>query len=418
MINLPEAEINFPSISKVAEASLVSDLFAGRESIQDRLVESAWSGYEQVKESIRKTVYNDKGLDLPQLSIEDTHSGRSSKSIDSPPGAFGFHKVSNPADRSLSDRSLSDRLLADRHAPRSAERGIDKRFEITSDGREREFNLHIPPGYDGTIPMPLVVVLHGLSQDADSIAELSKMSEKADKEGFIVAYPNATKWLGMKSLRAWDADNGVQIPGTDSNDVGFIRDMVSTIKKNMNIDDKSVYAAGFSNGGMLTLKLASEMSDTFSAVAVVSSGANGTELKPGNKVSIMAVNGTEDRVVPLRGRVWGSTAQSLGVPHFEPLKNSFKNWTTTSGIAEQPPIVRDGDVISSRGVNPETGTEIVAYAIKGGRHEWPGSDRAKRSSPNSAEAQFQTTDKIWEFFKSHKKPGINRTIPMENMLSA
>lgn len=342
-----------------------------RNSLHDTLVDSIYFSYQVIKSEIKRTVYNDEQLDLPVL---DAFKQKPTDMV----------KVSNPG----------------------SDRGVDRHLEIQSGGRERDYLLHVPPNYDPSKPMPLVVVLHGLGQDADKISNLSEMSAKADREGFIVAYPNGTKWLGK--VRSWDADNGVQLPGTDSNDVGFIKDMVGAIKNNLSIDNNRVYATGFSNGGMLAYKLASEMSDTFSAVAVVSSGSSGMERKPSEAVSIMSIHGTGDMVVPIDGREPGAGLSAIGMPKFQSFRDSFRTWSAYMGISEKPVVERDGDrVVTARSVNSQTGAEVIAVAVKDGHHEWPGSERAKNKRPGSPEANYPTTDKIWEFFKSHNKNDKN-----------
>lgn len=388
------------------------------QAIREWFVDTAQSSLEIIKEQVRKTVYNDKNLELPEISLLDLSRPSESEAptnrqlvyhgngdvtyLNNPSGGNGnFFRTDSSSglkpglERTINAQNDSTAL--------KTEKGFDKKFEITSDGREREYTLHVPPGYDGKTPMPLVVVLHGLSQDSNSIAKLSAMSEKADKEGFIVAYPNATKWLGVKSLRAWDVDNGVQIPGTDSNDVGFIRDMVTAIKGNMAVDQGSVYAAGFSNGGMLTYKLASQMSETFSAVAVISGGSDGKEMKPSKDVSVLSIHGDRDKVVPKNGSWYGTSLVDLGLPSFQSTEQSFQQWKSMMNIQDQPVVRNQNGVVSAQAVNKETGTEVVSYMIHGGTHEWPGSARAIKTNPNSAEANFNATDKIWDFFKAHSR---------------
>lgn len=357
------------------EAESSDDVARG--SVHDTLVDAVYFGIDKLKSGIKRQVYNDKGFDLPELSFVDVNA-----------------------------------------ASNNGERALDKHLEITSGGRERDYYLHIPPGYNGSRPMPLVVVLHGLGQDGEKIADLSKMSEKADQEGFIVAYPNATKWLGAQKLRSWDVDNGVQIPGTDSNDVGFIRDMVAAIKDNLNIDSNRVYATGFSNGGMLAYRLASEMSDTFSAVAVVSGGASGKEAPPAKAVSVMAIHGTRDSVIPIDGLSASSGLVALGLPNFQSFRDSFRSWANNAGIQDKPEVDRNHDRIKARSVNPETGAEIIAYLIREGGHEWPGSERARSQNPESAEASFPATDKIWDFFKSNRRDQKQETTDQESALVA
>lgn len=63
-------------------------------------------------------------------------------------------------------------------------------------GIDRTYLLHIPPGYDGTKPVPLVIVLHGATETLGSIEGLTGMTAKSDAEGFIVVYPVGTGGLG------------------------------------------------------------------------------------------------------------------------------------------------------------------------------------------------------------------------------
>lgn len=433
--------MNNPSYAWAGDGTLPHPTFDSQtvgQSVREWFVDNAQSGLEIIKEQVRKTIYNDKGLELPEISLfnlEKQNEPPSSKVpvfhgngdvsyLNNPGGGKFFHsdnRGSGTVVKSPDVRGFERTNNSQTESPEiGTKTGFDRTFEITSEGREREYTLHVPPGYDGKKPMPLMVVLHGLSQDSNSIAKLSAMSEKADKEGFIVAYPNATKWLGVKSLRAWDSDNGVQLPGTDSNDVAFIRDMVKAIKGNLTIDEGSVYAAGFSNGGMLAYKLASQMSDTFSAVAVVSGGSDGKEVKPSKDVSIISIHGDRDKVVPKNGSWYGSSLVDLGLPSFQSTEQSFQHWKDMMGIQGPVAVSSENGVSSSSAVNKETGTEVASYVISGGTHEWPGSARAMRANPNSAEANFSATDKIWDFFKAHSRSP--KTEPakdnLENLLTA
>ncbi|MBX9668730.1 MAG: dienelactone hydrolase family protein [Candidatus Obscuribacterales bacterium] len=326
-------------------------------STRDQLISGLYTSWEGLKIGVRATVYNEQNLDLPQLQLVE----------------------------------------------KTGKWGSDHHLEIKSEGRERDYMLHLPPSYDGSKPMPLVVVLHGFGQDGAKISNLSKMSETADREGFIVAYPNATKWFGTQRLQAWDIDNGVAPPGTESNDVGFIKDLVSTLRSNLKIDDSRVFAAGYSNGGMLAYKLAGEMSETFSAIAVVSSGSSGREAIPANPVSVLSIHGTNDAVVPLGGLSEGYTIESLGVPHVQSQRESFETWSKRAGIKEPPTFDQNASLMKARSVNRDTGAEIVTYIVRRGGHEWPGSDRAIKRDSKSPEAKFPASQKIWDFFKSHPK---------------
>ncbi len=285
--------------------------------------------------------------------------------------------------------------------PNKTEEAIDKRLEMKVDGRDREYLLHVPPGYDRSKPMPLVVVLHGMNENDKDIAAMTKMSEKADKEGFIVAYPNATKWLGTNSWQAWDTKNGILPPSTSSDDVGFVGRMIDSISDQVGVDKSRVYVTGFSNGGMLAHRIATDLSDKVAAVAIVGGAMSGLESQPKSPISVMTLNGSDDCIVPSSGLESCENLQKIGIPNFQPSTYTYDFWTKANG-ASTTTNEENSDVKVQRSVNEDTNTEVVAYTIVGGKHEWPGSDRAQKN-PNQADAKFAATDTIWEFFARHKK---------------
>src|ERR1700680_867438 len=70
--------------------------------------------------------------------------------------------------------------------------------------RARTYLLHLPPIYDGKRPLPLVIVLHGGGGNAPGAARMTGFSEKADKEGFVVVYPNGSGRLKNRLL-TWNS---------------------------------------------------------------------------------------------------------------------------------------------------------------------------------------------------------------------
>ena len=74
---------------------------------------------------------------------------------------------------------------------------------ITSDGMERTYILHVPPSYDGTSAMPLVINYHGFGSNARDQALYSRFPQKADEEGFIVVSPNGTGRRRAGPSRGW-----------------------------------------------------------------------------------------------------------------------------------------------------------------------------------------------------------------------
>jgi len=74
--------------------------------------------------------------------------------------------------------------------------------EITTRGGTRRYRLYIPTGYDGTRPLPLVVMLHGCTQDADNIARGTRMNAAADANKIVIAYPGSG-WRATRCPSRW-----------------------------------------------------------------------------------------------------------------------------------------------------------------------------------------------------------------------
>ncbi len=62
---------------------------------------------------------------------------------------------------------------------------------VNEDGA-RDVVLHLPPAYDGSSQLPLVIVLHGGAGSGEQIQRLSEMDEDADEFGFVAAYPDGS----------------------------------------------------------------------------------------------------------------------------------------------------------------------------------------------------------------------------------
>src|SRR5229473_2444469 len=114
----------------------------------------------------------------------------------------------------------------------------DSRQTIQWDGLERTYLLHIPTGYDGAKPLPLVFVLHGAGGNGKGMENLTDFSAKADAEKFIVVYPN-----GTGNPQIW-ATGMSPHPYSTADDVGFIRALLNKLEHDLSVDHKRVFCCG------------------------------------------------------------------------------------------------------------------------------------------------------------------------------
>ncbi|MDG6229485.1 MAG: PHB depolymerase family esterase, partial [Candidatus Thermoplasmatota archaeon] len=146
---------------------------------------------------------------------------------------------------------------------------------IMVDGLERSYSIHIPEGYDGSKPLPLVLVFHGGGGNANNILQTTGFNQKADEEGFLVVYPQGSGRL-QNSLLTWNTGFccGYAVENT-IDDVAFIRQLIDHLQRHYPIDTKMIYATGISNGGMMTYLVGAELSDIFAAIAPVAASIGG-----------------------------------------------------------------------------------------------------------------------------------------------
>ena len=123
---------------------------------------------------------------------------------------------------------------------------------LTHESMERDYILYIPSDYDPVRPMPLVLNFHGYTSTAGAQEAVSGMNDVAEREGFLVAYPNAVNrdWLN-----------------SDDHNISFVESLLDTLTDEYSIDSQRVYATGASQGGTMSFVLAAALPDRFAAAA-------------------------------------------------------------------------------------------------------------------------------------------------------
>lgn len=242
-------------------------------------------------------------------------------------------------------------------------------------GVSRSYIVHAPSGL--TKP-PLVLNFHGYDMDAASEQSYTKMDQIADREKFIVVYPNAIN-------KSWDLSG--------PNDYAFVLAIIDTIKATYHIDTTRIYSCGFSQGGFMTYQLACRYSNIFAAIAPTSGTVSGTcDLK---------------RPVPLR-MTFGTNEFDRGATQTAQFMQSVTTWVEMLECPETPVITRPypasnpNSLVTRLYYGPcAGGTEVIADSVRTGGHEWPmnTSDRINNS------------EETWTFLKKWTLPPVTGALP-------
>lgn len=232
--------------------------------------------------------------------------------------------------------------------------------EGTLDGPDgvRTFRVHVPAELDADAP--LLVALHPFTQNGRAFEELTSLAEDAVARGIVTVSPDG---IGA----SWNAAETCCPPATrlEVDDIGFLRALVAGLREELDLDPGRTWAAGFSNGGFMALRLACEAGDVFTAV-VSHAGTMDRACAPSEPVSVLVSHGAEDTLVPFEGGDGPVSPQAEG----RGARDVFAAWRALDGCPEPAPRTSDAseDLLAA----PCAQDTAVGLAVWDGTgHAWP-----------------------------------------------
>lgn len=258
----------------------------------------------------------------------------------------------------------------------------DETGELTHQGRRRTYYIHTPKSYNPKNPLPLVLAFHGYGSQGKDLAKNTGFNELADRQKFIIVYPDGLD-------RKWDIASGWG--GVD--DVSFTTALIDHLTQVKAVDKRRIYVAGVSNGGFLVQRLACEKNSqiaAFASVAATFPGDLQAICHPSKPVSLLMINGTDDRKVPWNG---GSPFgwYFLSVPDTVNFWRQQNDCTAASPLKQLP----SSRVEIARYTSCRGGSEVELVTLKGAGHVWPRGGSGPSQLVNGSQ-------EIWNFFQRHQ----------------
>lgn len=284
-----------------------------------------------------------------------------------------------------------------------------QKLDISVAGQKRNYLIHIPEKYTPDDKVPLVIVLHGAFSTAQQIEEQSGFSDIADREGFLVGYPNGAFGL-FGYFQHWNAGHCCgKAQSDDIDDIGFLIDVINDIKDQFMIDSSRIYMVGFSNGGMLTYHFAAEHTNILAAAAPVAASIGGRASakdsiwiipKPNSKLPLIVFHAEDDINVPFYG---GTSPKKGGDRKYVSVEKSIDFWIKNNGCKEINEMIYSQDVLHNVW-SDSTGMKIIElYLLREWGHKWPGEYFSNKLFNSNPLYGFGAAEIIWEFFKKNKR---------------
>lgn len=278
--------------------------------------------------------------------------------------------------------------------------GVKTYNVINVEGKDRRYWLYVPASVAGKTNVPVVFSLHGRGgtgnpNDANS-SKLGKptFTSLADKEGFIVVYPQGRDGTNQADYpddgnwnKGFENTTGWEATGKENADTKFIKALVDEIKKiyasnsYISVDPTKFYLCGYSMGGMMTYACAKVLNGTFAAYGSCS----------GYPLNEFHMNLATENPIPFI-HMHGNKDNMLGIKH---LNTIIENLLFRNGCDLSKPVINTGWTTNVNGethqfkrydftgVNGVNGVPVTTVTFEGLWHE----------------VEANAPAYLWDFFK-------------------
>jgi poly(hydroxyalkanoate) depolymerase family esterase len=268
-------------------------------------------------------------------------------------------------------------------------------------GGVRDYKLYVPPAYCGE-PLPMVVMLHGCTQNPDDFAAGTGMNQAAREAGWFVLYPAQTQHANAGRCWNWFQREHQQ---RDLGEPALLASMTRELMQHYAIDPERIYVAGLSAGGAMAAILGQAYPELYAAVGVHSGLPPGAAHDlPGALAAMKQGNGqaaaSARRAPPTI--VFHGDADTTVHP-----RNGEQVVVFVAGAAAPQTELgrRPGGRRYTRRVYRDDvrGSEVEHWLVHGGGHAWSGGDAAGSYTDGAGP---DATREMLRFFREH--PNLHR----------
>ncbi len=279
----------------------------------------------------------------------------------------------------------------------------------------RRYSIYVPPQAASGAPRPLLLAMHGGGGTAMNLAATSQIVKLAQQQQFYVAFLEGTGTV--------PTFNGGACCGTaqsqNVDDVSYVRSAIADLQAGFNVDALRIYATGFSNGAIMSHRLACALADRVAGIAALGGGSGQFDrsraayfaCNPNRPIPVLQIHATNDRNYPFGG----GTGSGISSTDFYPIEATVADWiarnnvTATATVTRVSPstqcsryatpsdAARPSAPVTLCRVDPLDLYDAATQIVFGGGHSWPGGVRSASANSDVPGTDFDANAYLWAF---------------------
>lgn len=268
---------------------------------------------------------------------------------------------------------------------------------------QRQYLLYVPKSLPANQSAALVLFFHGGGGHMEHAARSYGWRETAEREAFVVAFPNGYSRFPAGRFASWNAGACcADARDHQSNDVAFVKDVLADIQQQLPIDPQRIFATGMSNGGMFAHRLACDMAGTFRAIAAVAGTDNTLSCQPARPISVLHIHALDDDHVLFEGGAGKSAFRNHNkITHFTSVPDTMRRWQQRlqlDGAANR--VLNVAGAYADNWQSKDGRIQLQLVVTTTGGHSWPGGQTVRGKTPSRL---VDANKLIWQFFQAQQR---------------
>ncbi len=278
----------------------------------------------------------------------------------------------------------------------------------------RTFLVRVPREFKTRGALPVLIAFHGGGGNATGFQKYAGFDRLADRDGFVVVYPDGTGTQGRRLLtwNAGDCCGRAQTAGVD--DVAFTLAVLKRLAADLPLDRTRVYVAGHSNGAMMAYRLAAEAADRVAAVGAVAGMMVVERFSPTQPVAVLHIHSADDPRALYRGGLGPPFPGTQVRSRHASVEGGLARWMILDRCATEPRVAESRNAAVGATTHTaellvyepcESDAAVAHWRLTGAGHGWPGhrSPLPERlMGPDTT--VIDAAEEIWKFVSRFRRP--------------